>query len=370
VAADVRVALSAPGESWGGVEQFVHSLARHLTANGVPVLVVVFFDGPLRERLAAAGVPVSVVRSHYGDPRMVLQFARLLRRHQIDVIHAHGYKATIVGAMAARLTGARLVRTEHGRLEPEHRRWVRLKMRLNSRLEKVISRLAADAVVFVSNDVRSASRSAGRRTLQKVIYNGIEPLPPSTDVALEGFDRDRRLFNVGIIGRLVGVKGHAHLLQAMERLRGLKNLRLYVFGDGPLETHHRLRAEQAGLTGVVRFMGFRPNVQDYLRRLDLLVMPSLHEGLPFTLLEAMYHRIPVVASRVGGLAEVIRDDVNGVLIQPGDPAGLAAAIEQLYHDADRRRRISDNAYQTVIGNFLIDGMAEQYLATYREAMAG
>jgi glycosyltransferase involved in cell wall biosynthesis len=156
----------------------------------------------------------------------------------------------------------------------------------------------------------------------------------------------------------------------MQRLRGLHNVRLYVFGDGPLETHYRLQAERAGLAGVVRFMGFRPNVQDYLRRLDLLVMPSLHEGLPFTLLEAMYHRVPVVASRVGGLAEVIRDGINGVLIQPGDPAGLAAAIEQLYRDADRRRRISENAYHTVIDNFLIDGMADQYLAIYRQAMAG
>ena len=369
-AADIRVALCAPGEGWGGVEQFVHSLSRHFAAKGVPVLVVLFFDGPARVRMEAAGVPVHVVQSRYGDPRVVFEFARVLRRHHIDVVHAHGYKATILGALAAPLAGARLVRTEHGRLEPEHRRWVRFKMRFNSRLEKVVSRLAADAVVFVSNDVQSTSRSAGRNTLQRVVYNGFDPRPSSTDAALEGFDDDPRLFNLGIIGRLVGVKGHAHLLKAMERLRGLDNVRLYVFGDGPLETHYRVLAEQAGLAGVVRFMGFRTNVQDYVRRLDLLVIPSLHEGLPFTLLEAMYHKLPIVASRVGGLAEVIRDDVNGVLVNPGDPAGLAEAIEQLYLDADRRRRIGENAHQTVITKFLIDNMADQYLAIYRRAMAG
>jgi glycosyltransferase involved in cell wall biosynthesis len=368
--AGIRVALCAPGESWGGVEQFVDSLSRYFRTTGVPVLVILFFDGPLRAKLEASGTPVHVMRSRYGDPRIVFEFARILRQHQIDVVHAHGYKATILGAAAARLSGARLVRTEHGLLEPEHRGWVRLKMRFNSRLEKVVSRLAADAVVFVSNDVQTSAKSAGPHTLQKVVYNGFEPLPPSTDLSLEGFDSDRRLFNVGIIGRLVGVKGHAHLLEAMERLRGLDNLRLYVFGDGPLETHYRSQVEQAGLTGVVRFMGFRPNVQDYLRRLDLLVMPSLHEGLPFTLLEAMYHRIPIVASRVGGLAEVIRDDVDGVLVRPGDPAELADAIERLYRDANRRKQISDNAYQTVVSKFLIDSMADQYLAVYRQAMAG
>ena len=115
---------------------------------GVPVVVIVLFDGPLKVRLEAAGVPVYVSRSRRYDPRTVFELVRVLQRYGINVVHTHGYKATILGAMAARLTGARLVRTEHGRLEPEHRGWVRLKMRFNSRLETVVSRLAADAVVF------------------------------------------------------------------------------------------------------------------------------------------------------------------------------------------------------------------------------
>ena len=368
-AADIRVALCAPGESWGGVEQFVDSLSRHFEASGVPVVVILFFDGPLRAKLEAAGTPVHVMRSRYGDPRIVLRVcacpaAAQDRRPSRSRLQSHhtGRDGRPAERCAAGPNG-------HGRLEPEHRGWVRLKMRFNSRLETVVSRLAADAVVFVSNDVQSAARSVGPRTLQKVVYNGFQPLP-STDAALEGFDRDRRLFNVGIIGRLVGVKGHAHLFEAMERLRGLDDVRLYVFGDGPLETHYRMQVEKAGLAAVVHFMGFRPNVQDYLRRLDLLVMPSLHEGLPFTLLEAMYHRIPIVASRVGGLAEAIHDDVNGVLVRPGDPADLAAAIEQLYRDANRRKRISENAHQTVISKYLIDSMADQDSAVYRQTMAG
>jgi glycosyltransferase involved in cell wall biosynthesis len=364
----VRVALCAPGEIWGGVEQFVESLSRHFVAARVPVLVVTLFDGPLRQRLDAAGVPVHVVGRRGHDPFSVFELARVLRAHRISIVHAHGYKATILGAVAARMAGARLVRTEHGRLEPG-RGLAQLKLWLNIALESFVSRRAADAVVYVSRDVQSQSRSAGPRAVQQVIYNGVEPPPAPTRTPLEGFDADPGLFNIGVIGRLVPVKGHAHLLRAVGRLRENANVRLYVFGEGPLERDCRRLVEAEGLDSIVRFMGFRADVQQYLPRLDLLAMPSLHEGLPFTLLEAMYQRVPVVASNVGGLAETIRDGVTGVLVPPADEARLAAAIDRLIADPGLRRRLADSAYALVCEQFLVEGMATRYLEVYQRVAA-
>lgn len=368
MAREVRVALCAPGEIWGGVEQFVDSLARFFVATDVPVVVIVLFDGPLKVRLQAAGVPVHLARAGRYDPRSVLEMVKVLRHHRVNVVHTHGYKATILGALAAGYTGARLVRTEHGRVERGHG-WSYLKLWVNNAVEAAISRRAADAVVFVSRDVQSESTSSGPRALQQVVYNGLEPLPARDEQPLDGLEAEPGWFKIGIVGRLVEVKGHAHLLKAMQRLRRLSHVHLYVFGEGPLEQECRRLSEEGQLSSVVHFMGFRSNVQDYLRRLDLLVMPSLHEGLPFALLEAMYQGVPVLASRVGGLAEVIRHGVTGVLVEPGDDAGLAEAIERLDCDPALRRRLVESAHQLVCEKFLLKSMAAQYLEIYRRVLA-
>ena len=356
----MRVALCAPGEIWGGVEQFVDSLSRYFIRIGVQVVVIVLFDGPLKVKLEAAGVPVYVVRSRRYDWRVVSEIVRVLRQQKVDILHTHGYKATIVGAFAAYWAGARLIRTEHGRVEPgvgaKH-----FRLRVNNAMEALVSRHAAAAVAFVSKDVQSGSRSAGPRALQQVVYNGLEPLNLSgVREPLEGLDEDPQWFNIGIVGRLVEVKGHVHLLEALRRIKHASKLRVYVFGEGPLEAAYRRLCEEHGLTSIVRFMGFRADVQDYLRRLDLLVMPSLHEGLPFTLLEAMFQKVPVVASRVGGLAEVIEHDVTGLLVERSDHISLAAAIERLYSDAALRHRLTENAHRVVCERFLVDNMAIEY----------
>ncbi len=366
--ASIRVALCAPGEIWGGVEQFVDSLSRYLIGIGVQVVVIVLFDGPLKLKLEAAGVPVYVVRSRRYDLRVVSEIVSVLRQQKVDILHTHGYKATIVGALAAYWAGARLIRTEHGRLEPGVG-GAHLRLRINNAMEALVSRHAASAVAYVSKDVQSGSRSAGPRALQQVVYNGLEPLNLSAArEPLEGFDEDPQWFNIGIVGRLVEVKGHVHLLDALRRIKHASKLRVYVFGEGPLEARYRRLCVEHGLTSIVRFMGFRADVQDYLRRLDLLVMPSLHEGLPFTLLEAMFQKVPVVASRVGGLAEVIEHDVTGLLVERSDPISLAAAIERLYSDSALRHRLTENAHRVVCERFLVDNMAIEYLDLYRRAV--
>lgn len=363
----LSLALCAPGELWGGVEQCVETLASRLTTLGIPVIVITLFDGPLRARLEQSGIAVTVAAgSGPYDPRAVVEIVRVLRRHRVNVLHTHGYKATILGAIAAKTVGARLVRTEHGRLEPSAG-IERLKMSVHERMEIMASRYAADAVVFVSNDVRCHSATTGTARIERVIYNGIEPFSVSDDESRqvrEDLSDTAGAFRVGIVGRIVPVKGHSYLLEAFRIIGSSLNARLYVFGEGPLENEHRRFSEAAGLANGVRFMGFKRNVRAYLKSLDVLVMPSLHEGLPYTLLEAMYSKVPVIASRVGGLAEVIDHGVTGILVPPADPSALAAAIERLYRDPKLRDSLAKNGFAKTCEQFLVDSMTASYIDVY------
>jgi glycosyltransferase involved in cell wall biosynthesis len=235
------------------------------------------------------------------------------------------------------------------------------------------SRYAADAVVFVSHDVRRHSAASNVTRMERVIYNGIEPFAVAEDEgrqAREDLDGiTPGTFRVGVVGRLVPVKGHAHLLQAFAIVRRSLSARLFVFGEGPLESELRRCSETAGMDVEVRFMGFRRNVRAYLNSLDVLVIPSLHEGLPYTLLEAMYSKVPVVASNVGGLAEVIEHNVTGILVPPADPAALAAAIERLCREPRLRDTLTERAFARACERFLVDTMAAEYIDVYH-AMRG
>lgn len=367
----VRVALCTSGEIWGGIEQCVETLSRQLHDRGIPVLVIVLHEGLLRERLVRAGIPV-VLSGGSGpyDLRSIYKVSKVLREHSINVLHTHGYRATVVGAIAARLSGVRLVRTEHGSLE-QVRGSGRVKRVVNIALERFASRNMADAVIFVSNDISRASKSVSPAIPQTVIYNGIEEISVvRSGESLEDFEASPELFKIGIVGRIVPIKGHEWLLRALAQLPELDRVRLYVFGTGPLEDECRALCSETGLNKVVRFMGFKKNIHEYIAGLDVLVMPSLHEGLPYTLLEAMALGVPVVASNVGGLAEVLENGDTGLLVPSQDVAALARAIDQVRSDASLRATLARGGRRAIAERFSSTVMVERHFDVYEHLLSG
>lgn len=360
--------ICSAGEIWGGVEQFILTLTTGLRARGVSQAVLLFHDGRLAECLRAEGIAVDVLKSrHPYDPRQVVELRDALLRHRATVVHAHGYKAMVTSALAVRhrLTRAiRLIKTEHGQLEaPSSWKAVPAYLRLgaNVAVDIAASRWAAHRIVYVSRDTqRVRSRWLGRG---EVIYNGI---PGTPDGAPLPAARSEGPFTVGIVGRLTAVKGHEFLFRA---LNSLPAVRLRVLGTGPDESALRALAVDLGIADRVDFAGFVSPILPAIAALDVLAMPSLHEGLPYALLEAMLVGTPVVASRVGGLAEALEDGVSGVLIRPRDPAGLAAAIDGLERDPVRRRTIAESARVRVTTTFNAERMIDAYLGAYARLAA-
>jgi glycosyltransferase involved in cell wall biosynthesis len=360
------VAICTAGELWGGVERFVVSLAVGLRRAGSAPLVLLFHEGLLAGRLRAAGFkPIVVDGSGKYDIRQIARIRDILRSHDIGVLHVHGYRATIAGGLAAARLSTRVVRTEHGLLEPLDG-WRHLaghgRLAANQLIERIVARATVDATVCVSRDIAAARGARRRGTADRIITNGLD----ADGLDATAVPARRSGFHVGIVGRIVKVKGHACLLDAMRRLQHLPDLHLHVFGTGPLQARCEAQVRDDGLTDRVTFHGFCADMATEMRGLDVLAIPSLHEGLPYALLEALYLRRPVVASAVGGLKEVLEDGETGLLVAPQDPRSLAESLERLYRDAALRRRLGEAGHARVRDRHLAPRMVQDYLKLYRE----
>lgn len=365
----LRIALCSAGELYGGVEQFIYLYAQHLQASGqADVIVILFHRGKLSERLEDADIETHVVHSRFKyDPRVVTVIARIFQRRRIDVVHTNGYKANTLCAVAARRAGAVVVKTEHGLVETALRpNKSALKSYFNRALDQLVTLALANHVVYVTHDLAGRFRLIHRSKNRTVIHNAIAPIDSCRTGKADAFDRNR--FNVGIVGRVDEVKGHMFLLRAVESLSDLSDLQVHVIGDGPLEAQLREFCLAHRLESKVRFWGFRENIHELMRGLDVLVMPSLHEGLPYTLLEAMYLRIPVIASAVGGLREVLRDEENALLVAPTNYQELANAMRRFHDDRELRERLVRWAFADVASRFMIADMAQIYAKVYTSAL--
>jgi glycosyltransferase involved in cell wall biosynthesis len=364
-----RVAICTVGELFGGVERHVLGMLAGLAAQDVSTLLVLFHDDELAAQARAMGIdPVILSPRNVAWPVTSRRLARILEWHGIRVVHVHGYKATVFCALARRWYSFAMVKTEHGLPEPmaggPAHAW---RNRLYHWLDGVATRMARATVCYVTEDLRRRFGQAHSGLRGLVIPNGVStmerqqfPRPP---------DMRKGCFNLLIVGRLDRVKGHNLAIEAVAAQDQSENVYLHIVGAGPCESELRNLVESLGIAARVQIQGFRRNVYDYIAHCDVLLMPSLHEGLPYTLLEAMALGIPVIASRVGGLAEVIQDGATGLLITPGNVSVLADAIRRLIADPSLRARLGDEALRLQRAKYSLEAMASSYLNVYREAFA-
>lgn len=361
---DRSVAIIAPGEVFGGAERQLLYLMTYLKRERYRCLLICFHDNDFADRARAVGVATCVLpaRPHirWSNARKI---AALLRSEGIRIVHVNGYKATAHALLARTLARFHVVKTEHGRPEVSSRFAIAdLKPRLFRAVENLAAGLLGAHLVYVTEELRASCSKEHARLAASVILNGIdfagtaeEARPPELDAST---------WNAVVVGRLEPVKGIEFAIRAIADAKVPRRVRLWIVGDGPLKGALQELAVSLGAADRVRFTGFRRDAVAFIAHADALMMPSLHEGLPYTLLEAVVARTPVIASNVGGLAEVLSDGQTALLAPPGDAEMLARSIARMAADPDGAGKLAAAAYTALAARHSVERMGAAYVSLY------
>jgi glycosyltransferase involved in cell wall biosynthesis len=318
----------------GGAERLLINALPYLDRDAYDYRVAVLEpDGPLSEACGRAGLPFEPLpHANALDPRNAFALRRTLRRERIDLVHAHLPLPGALARVAARGLATRVIYTEHNTQEMYRR---------GSRLLNAATYGWQTRVIAVSERVRESAAArmgwrAARRT--SVVPNGVDFAAldaESQGAPLGPLPGDRPgVFRVLVPATLARRKGQDVLLDALERCTALGALRLQVWlaGEGSERITLEARARRAPLLGRVHLLGARRDVFQLMRRADAVALPSRFEGHPLALLEAMALGRPVLATRVGGVPEIVTHERTGLLVAPEDPEALAAALFRLASD--------------------------------------
>jgi glycosyltransferase involved in cell wall biosynthesis len=269
------------------------------------------------------------------DARALVSLVRIIRAERPDIVHTHTSKAGILGRLAARLAGVRpIVHTPHGHVFYGH--FGPSAARTFLALERCFARFTDRLVALTEGERRDyLALGVGSAETTCVIPSGVDleafAAAAAGAAAVKsslGLDPGSQV--VGFVGWLLPVKGPLNLLNAMAAVWERHPGAVLVFaGKGAQEAELRARARALGAGGRVQFLGWREDVAVLLKGFDLLVLPSLNEGMGRVLVEAMAAGVPVVASRTGGIPDLVRHEETGLLVEPGDTAGLSAAVSRL-----------------------------------------
>lgn len=375
----VRLLLVVTQSEFGGAQKYVHSLATRLPTAEYDILVVCGPGGPLVPRLRATGVAVTaldpLVREldPARDWRAFRQLRAIIRSWRPHIVHANSSKAGLLARLAAKMCGTpAILYTAHGFVLSEP--LGRLTRAIYWCAEKV-GAVVGDYTIAVSEWDRRLALRYRLTTPGKIvtIHNGIEPLPPDgvTPAPLRedlGLSAGEPL--IGSVANFYPTKGLTHLVRASALVhREVPDARVVLVGDGEEGSALRGLVRDLGLEEVVRFLGRRDDVDRILAGLDLFVLSSVKEGLPFALLEAMRLARPIVATRVGGVPEALRDGDAGIVVEPGDERAMASAIIRLLRDPAEARRLGCAAGRRVAEEFSREQMLTSTAALYRQALA-
>lgn len=366
----MRIAHLIKGLGRGGAETLLPGLLRYGSPDTrVSVGYFLPWKDALAEELEDAGASVTCfeTRSNLSILWSVRRVAAWLRRERVDLLHAHLPLAGVVGRLAGRWAGVPVVYTEHNLQERYHP--------ATRRLNAWTWRLQ-DRVVAVSGEVaQSIDRHLGARVPVDVVQNGIpvDRFRPDPDAGRRmrrdlGIPEDSPVLGTVAVFR-TQKRLDAWLRVAAEIRADDPSVRCLLVGDGPLRAELETAARELGLTDAVAWPGLRSDVRPYLAAMDVYLMSSAFEGLPLALLEAMAMELPVVATAVGGIPEVVVEGETGHLIDPDHPDRLAPPTAALLTDAERRRRMGRAGRDRVESRFGMARMAREIEQIYRRVLA-
>jgi len=292
------------------------------------------------------------------DLLAIIDITRFLRNNFYHVVHTHNSKAGFIGRLAARLAGVPvIIHTVHGfAFHEEEPMW---RQSLFKILEILASRWC-DKMIFISQPLIDWALKEGITTKDKIIkiYSGIDldkfrPLNENEETLIRkkwGINENDAV--IGIVSKLWEGKGHEVLISAFREIKKeIKTAKLVIVGEGPLQGRLNRLVKTLGLEESVIFTGFQSDVSEIISCFDVAVLPSFFEGMGRVLLEAMAMGKPVVASRVGGIPDLVKDNINGFLTEPGDEKALSGALKMLLTDSALADRMGNEGRRTINDQF-------------------
>lgn len=348
----------------GGAERMLTTLVENLDKSRYASIICLLSDGWLNTHLRKRGLETVVIpQTRSFDVVWLLRLVRLIKRRRVSLIHAHEFAMNTYGSLASAIARIPAISTVHGK----NYYWQRWRRRIAYRFVAKRSRMVA-----VSEDIRRflVSRVGINDNEISTIYNGVDIDPYRLTSGARHAVRQELGINdyqpvIGTVGNLYPVKGHSYLLEAAARVtETFPDAMFVIAGRGELLKQLHKTAGELALKTNVRFLGFREDIPALLQAMDIFVLPSLSEGLPISMLEAMAAGKPVVATDVGGNPEVVIDGQTGLLAPAAHADALADKILLLLRNPDLMYRLGKAGANRVEREFAVDGMVAKYQELY------
>lgn len=371
---DKKILYLITQTKWGGAQKYVLELARyfgqdnevHVAYGEINDLDSNFLETCQKLNIKTIPVPYLMRNIDLGREYLaIIEISKILRQGQYNLLHLNSSKAGLVGALAAKFYNSnpinirmRIVYTAHGFVFNEPLSKLRKKI---YKLSETISTGLENIIIAVSEADRQSAINNKITIPEKIftVHNGLDPAEymfcdKETAKHKLGLKSDKKYF--GTIASFYQTKGYPYLVEAIKMLRDqgsrLVDNHGWVFiGDGPeLEKIKTLVADN-DLGKLIKFISQTKDAYQYLKAFDFFVLPSVKEGLPYTILEAGLAGVPTIASRVGGIPEILTDEQTGLLTTPANPLSLAQAMEKIANQTELARQLADNNYKNITTNF-------------------
>lgn len=360
----------------GGMKNHLLGLLKHLDRNKFEPVVLMPGDSDFEERLKELNVrfyrlEINDTINPLQDIASVVKLRRLLKKINPDLIHIHGNKTALIGRIAAKGIGAPVIVTVHNFLKESKNRifWIVARF-----VEKFFSNWS-DKIICVSKALEeSLVDSFG------IPEGKIKHIPNSLDLESWNENADkvkaRQKFGfvngykyVGLVGRLVGFKGHKYAIDAMPGILGSSpDVRLVIAGDGPDREKLMSLSEKLGLRDKVYFKGHVDNMHEMYNAFDYFLFPSVNEPFGIAVLEAMASRLPIVAADSGGVSEILKDGETALMVKPADSDDITEKMTRLIGDEKLASNLSENAKKEVVDKYSIKNMVNETVAVYSECL--
>lgn len=352
----------------GGLQQVVVNLCRCINREEYEIRVLCLREkGMYTDQLEEINVPVDLIKQEQGtDYLSFMKVARYLKEHQIDIIHTHNTQPLIDGTLGSIFSGRRchIIHTDHARNFPDKMRYMLAEHFMSYYVNKMVGVSRHTTQNLIKYEKIPQRKTC---TIENGIYGDIYKKNINRDAKLDELNIEKNAFVIGSAGRFSEQKGLKYLIQAMPGIiKKISNVHLILAGDGELRSDLEDLATKLEVSSKVSFIGSRKDMPEILKIFDVFILPSLWEGLPMIILEAMATMLPIIASDVGGISRAVKDKETGILIQPGSVYDIEKQLVYLYNNKEFMERIANNAVRYFDQEFEARTMAKEYEKLYED----